>query len=374
MINAIGIYAVGTSGGPGPDPGPTPVYGGIKILPHYNSSGLGTAISEGPIPGISPSFDMVEMECTAIYQRYRVYDSGLVTEYTGLVVAAIDGVHAICFAAGDRYLAITPYKKDATLVADAAQWATDCTLLVGDTVELIDLGVDRAATRATLINSGRFIPHIYKTDLTEERTLTLYIVNFTSATVNTLTPVSVDLDDLAIADNFYFKENSGVSGVAFNHATGELSVAVTCYNSIDGYGFGYIALNINQVTGAINSFFANIPSEPASAFLTPLAGLSSITYACFEDSFQYRAGQYDVGSFDSIVMHTSSFVADKRTFTGRGIDDPYNILTNFVDEAYVATVSLDSAISDKLTSLGFDVVEAIPSTSYQMSPLFADMT
>lgn len=371
MITAFGIYAGALAAGG--DVGPTPVYGGIKVLSRFNSDGFGSSISEGPFPSATPAFDMIAMECNNIYQRYRVYDPIGLAEITDLIIGGIGDAYAICVSEnGNRYGYITPYLKDDEIIPDLITWSAAHTLQIGVDVEAIDFGIENVVYDVTSIQSGRFLAHCIKADASiTERILTFYIVDYTSATSHTLTPVAVDLDTLSIDSDLYFDQYDGVKFIAFNRDTDELAVVLNVHSTEFG-NIQTVGLNVNQETGAINSAVENINASGST--MSALFPLSEITYACFENTVQYRAGQYDIGSFDSILGHGSSTALQKRTFAGRAVSAGPQIQTEFIDEVTGDTVNIDSAAADKMTALGFAVVDTIASKPYRFAPFFDDMT
>lgn len=373
---SLGIMASGLVGGV--PPGPTPEYGGIKILTRFRSDGLVSACTEGPIPGISPAFDMVDMVCKNIYQRYRVYDPGISSEIATLAVVGISGDYAVSFDdSGSRYAFITPYKKDATLIADVTEWETDCTLTIGTDINAIDFGAENIAFFGSMIAPNRFLAYCLRADAVDledlPRVLTFYIVDFSSPTSHTLLPVEVDLDVLGdFSPNQYFDQYQGVQSLAFDQADNTQLAVVLNSSYIDYSGPQAIGVKVNTTTGAITSH----TSDPADGgtYMSPLWPMGDTSSSIFENGTQYRAGQYDIGSFDSILAHGSSSAMQKRTFTGRTVGAAPQRQTEFEGEETHETENIDNAMAVKLTALGYEIDQfAIPSRSFHFAPFFDEM-
>ena len=373
-----GIVAGAYIGG-GTPPGPTPVYGGIKILTRFRSDGLVSACSEGPIPGITPAFDMVDMECKHIYQRYRVYDPDAAAELTELSVVGISGDYAVCFSdSGSRYAYVTPYKKDATLIADSSAWESSCTLTIGTDITPIDFGADNVAFFGGMIAPNRFIAYCLNANSVDPddlpRVLTFYLVDFTSPTSHTLLPVVVDLDALGtFAPEQYFEQYQGVKSYAFDQADNTQLAVVLTSTVVDYSGSQAIGIKVNTTTG--NIYYKTHDNADGGTDMSPLWPMGDTSSSIFENGSQYRAGQYDIGSFDSILAHGSSSFMQKRVFTGRTVGLPPQRQTEFEGEETLESANIDQAMATKLTSLGFTVDPfAIPSRAFHFAPMFDEMT
>lgn len=379
MINAIGIYAVGTTSGGPVDPGipDNAEFGGMKMLTSFAGPGLAGYLAEPQqIPGACFAFDMRSMECKDIYQRYRVESS-----MPNLTPGVQDDVVIACISSGlavsvspvyyKQYAYVTPFRKNETLISLYSDWQDDCTLVAGVNLTPIDVGDDYEIYNALLVGAGKIVftmSHLSEAVLREN---TFYIVDFTSPTSHTKIPVVVDLDFLGIDSGYSFRRYHGVTNAAFDYITGALGLKLRLYSES---GAGEMLIKVNAETGEVLSSAFVADDGTSGVGRTPAALFGDITNGTFDYVERYE-GSFKLASFDKTVPFTYGGTAiSKWTFTDRYTASApnYNMQYNGLEELY-EFVNLESSASDKLIELGYAIENPLDSFGGSPSVIFEDM-
>lgn len=321
--------------------------------------GWPSAVSEGALFGVAPSFDFDTETVDHIYQRYNIYDPVEDAEVPSIVVACIIGAYAICYAKSGfaaNMVFITPYFADEGVLI-SVDWGEEF-LTVGADVTAISAGAGDTIVSIFPCGVDKFI---IVSDPSDTKLYDLKIVTFSSPTGVSVQTVTIDLDEL-ITDSIHDWTYTYAPAFALNQETGQVGVSFFV-QVIGPYFGGAVSFRLNASTGSISNISLNLRTADGGAFsrnTDPLAMLSSIQSS----------------SLQAIIGGTGEYTAmascDGFKVTADGSDKDYtyseyssrsiavvdgSIVTVYSGEGSPTTDTLIAAVATKLTSIGLTVVD-----------------